>query len=559
MKREDHAAQHRWLKSSPSIGRYGAASNNCSPIYRTFIISLLMSGSISDREFDKHTPRNIVSEASYIVVSMAVSLFLVPYYIDELGMAAYAIVPLATSVTSYVMIFSDAFCSAINRYLIMSLEGDDADEANRTYSTSLSGLMRMMIIVMPVMAAVAYLSPYIFDITGSSADSVRVLFLLVLWSTIIVAVGSCFNYTMMAVNKLHFFNLTRVCYVVSQVAIVLVLFLFSEPRLEYIGAAYILASLIFAGLSYVLMKRNFPELRYDSGLASGVHLREILDLGFWSVVSRLSTLMFLQASLIIANICLGTVEGGNLSLIVNMVSMISTACMALFNIYNPYFYRSFAKGDAGHMVSMSVTGIRLTSILVAFPLAFICVYSSEVMTAWVGEEYSALSPVIWIMLSFLVMQSSINAVETVTVLSLRVKGLALGTMAFGILNIVLSVVLALFTDLGILGLALSYTLTMTMRSVLYYPKYVAQILDVNVRTLLVPQLEGMAAYLVSVAVLYAMSLLFTMPSTLLPIAVIFLIMFAIYLVVSVRATVKGADLEFVKNALPDALSSRIRR
>lgn len=518
-----------------------------------------MSEDAGDSEFTKHTPKNVLSEAAYIVVSMCITLFLVPYYIGELGMAAYAIIPLATSVTSYVMIFSDAFCSAIIRYFILSLESGDDLDANRTYSTSMYGLMKMMVVVVPVMAAVAFFSPMLFDITGSTADSVRLLFLMVLLSTLVVAAGSCFNYTQLAVNKLHSINLARVCYLGSQVLIIFLLFLCFDPKLEHIGVAYLASSLIYAAISYVMMKRNFPQLRFSRKDSSRVRLGEITDLGTWSVVNKLSSLLFLQASLIVANVCLGTVAEGRLSLVVNIVMMVSSGCMTLTNIFNPYYYRSYSKSDMDGVAAMAVTSIRLTSVIIACPLAFICIFSSEVMTAWVGAEYSDLGPVIWAMLLLLVMQASVTSADTVTVLTLKVRDLALMSMAIGVLNIILGVILALYTDLGILGIAVSYGITMTLRSCVYYPRYVSGLMGKSTSVIIRPQLEGLALFLASAAVFYVLSMFVNMPASLMLIAVIFLVVFVIYLPLALRLTTNERDKEFIRVALPHAVSKFIRR
>ena len=512
-----------------------------------------------DNGFSRRTPVNLVTEAGYVLVAMAISLFLVPYYINELGMAAYAIVPLATSVTSYVMVFSDAFCSAINRYFVVSLESGDIADANITYSTSLAAIIRMMAIVMPIMAVVAYLSPSIFDVTGSAEWSVRLLFLMVLWAAIIVAVGSCFNNALIAVNKLFLINIARIGYLLVQIIAVVLMFAVSDPRLEYIGLAYIGAALFYAVASYVVMKRDFPELRYDRAKASSIRLREIGNLGVWSVLNRLSTLLFLQACLIIANICLGPVEEGRLSLIVSMVSMVGTACMAISNVFYPYYYRDYSRSDIESLISSSVTGMRLMSIAVALPLAFICVFSDQVMTAWVGESYNDLRPVILMMFSFLVMQSSITAMDAVPTILLKVRTIAVASTAFGMLNILLGVALASFTDCGILGIAAAWTITMTIRSCVFCPIYYSRMLKTRIWTIARPQMEGMVLFLVSVAALLGLSQLITVPPTLPAVVVAFIAVYAVYLTISIRLTLKNRDREFLINTLPPRISGVFKK
>lgn len=506
-----------------------------------------------DSKFSKRMPANLVTEVLYVLASSVIGLFLVPYYIGELGIAAYAIVPLATSVTSYVMVFSDAFCSAVNRYFVVSLKSGDENDALLTYSTSLTAIGKMMLMVMPIMAAIAFLSPTIFDITGSSATSVTVLFLLVLWSAIIVAVGSCFNNALIAVNKLYTINMARTGYLVIQIAIVVALFLVDGPRLEHIGIAYILAALFYLVTSYVMMKRDFPSLRYDRSASDKIRMKEIGNLGVWSVINRISTLLFLQATLVVANICLGTVEEGRLSLVVSMVSMVSTACMTVSNVFNPYYYKCFSESDLDGVVSKSITGMRLMAIAVAMPLAFICVFSDQIMTVWVGEEFIALRPIILVMFAFLAMQSSVAAMDAVPTIMLKVKAVALTSLALGLCNVAIGVSLALFTDLGILGIALSWSVTMTLRNCVFCPIYYSRILKTDLRRLIRPQIESMLLFIITGAILFAIDLIASPPASLVIIIAVFLIIYIAYILLAMRAVPREEDREFFKESFPPAI------
>jgi phosphatidate cytidylyltransferase len=52
--------------------------------------------------FSKQVPKNLLANILYFLVNVIIGLFLVPFFIDSLGVASYALVPLATSLTGYV-------------------------------------------------------------------------------------------------------------------------------------------------------------------------------------------------------------------------------------------------------------------------------------------------------------------------------------------------------------------------------------------------------------------------------------------------------------------------
>lgn len=508
-----------------------------------------MTSRFSDRTFF-----NLVTEVLYVVIAALIGLLMVPFYIDELGMFAYAIIPLATSVTSYVMIFSDSFCSAINRYFVISLEGDDMDDANITYSTSLRAILRMAIVVMPMMAFVSFLTPMIFDIAESSAHSVRILFFAVLWSAIIVACGSCFNNALIAENKLSTINTIRILYLVVQVSMILALFISDKPSLEYIGLAYLSSALVYLILSYVVMKRDYPELRFRMSNYSSSRMKEIGNLGIWSIINRVSNLMFLQASLIITNMMLGAVEEGNFSLAVSMVSMIGTGCMAIANVFYPYYYNLYSKGDMNGIVDVAVTGMRFMGVLLAFPLAYICVFSEQILSIWVGSEFAFVKDVIWIMFAFLISQSVMTVMDAIPTIMLKVRGIASISLVMGFVNILLAVVLCTFTDLGIIGIGIAWAVSMTIRSCILYPLYLSRIIGFGSSRLFSSELMSLGLFVVSVVTLQVISQIVVVNASIASILITFIPLFLVYIILFTRYVFNDNDKKFLLASMPGSIS-----
>ena len=126
-----------------------------------------------DAKFAERTTLNLSTEIMCVILTTVIGLVMVPYYIDQLGMAAYAVVPLAVSVSSYMIIVANSFSNAINRFFVQALRKDDVNEANRTYSTSLRLMIWIALVMLPVTAVISYYTPDIFDVPEDAYDSVR--------------------------------------------------------------------------------------------------------------------------------------------------------------------------------------------------------------------------------------------------------------------------------------------------------------------------------------------------------------------------------------------------
>lgn len=518
-----------------------------------------MNATELEADFSKRTMSNLITEVVYVILAAAIGLLMVPYYIGELGMSAYAVVPLATSVTSYVMIVADAFCSSVNRYFIVALKRDSREEVSVVFGTSMFSVLRICAVVMPLTALLAYLSPMFFDISGSSYGSVRLLFLMVLWAALVVAVGSCFNNALVAKNKLYSINMARISYLVVQVVLIVALFLFDTPRLEFIGLAYLLASLFYLVLSYILMRSDFPWLKLSFRVRDRTYLKEMDRLSVWSIVNRLGSLMSIQASLIVANVCLGAYSEGSFSLVTSLVSMVGTACLAITNVFNPFLFKHYASQDRPSMVNTCVTGARFLSLILAFPLAFLCVFSPEILTAWVGEEFVFLEGIIWVMVTFLMMQSVMSVLDVVPTITLDIRGMAIITVMFGALNVILAVMFCSFTDLGLMGVAVAWTVSISLRSCIAIPFYVAGTLDAQVKRFFVPQAVGLLLFAVLSVIMISVSHFLEVPSNLFVLGIVFLVSYAVYVPLAFRAVFRKDDRIRVLDLMPARLSALIGR
>jgi len=61
-------------------------------------------------------PRNLAANIAYFLVNILIGVLLVPYFIDTLGVAAYGLIPLATSITGYVAIVVQSLNTAVTRF-----------------------------------------------------------------------------------------------------------------------------------------------------------------------------------------------------------------------------------------------------------------------------------------------------------------------------------------------------------------------------------------------------------------------------------------------------------
>ena len=129
-----------------------------------------------NKSFSKQAAPNLFANLLFVAVNALIGIFLVPYYIGSLGVAAYGIVPLATSITSYIVLISESLSEAVSRYMCVYVQSGQEVNSQRMYNSALFGTLKVVVVLVPVIIMVAFMSPYIFNIDPNSAIEVQILF-----------------------------------------------------------------------------------------------------------------------------------------------------------------------------------------------------------------------------------------------------------------------------------------------------------------------------------------------------------------------------------------------
>ena len=126
--------------------------------------------------FSNQVPKNLIANVSYFILNVISGLFLVPYFINSLGVASYALIPLVTSLTTYVIIVVQSLNTSVSRYITINIHKKEFKEANLTFNTALFGTLGIILLIFPLVVLISYYSPFIFDIPTNQTNAVRILF-----------------------------------------------------------------------------------------------------------------------------------------------------------------------------------------------------------------------------------------------------------------------------------------------------------------------------------------------------------------------------------------------
>ena len=194
--------------------------------------------------FREKTSLNVITNVLRTLAMALIGIFMVPYYVGTLGIASYAIIPLATTMSAYIQLITECVAFSSVRYSILAFNSNDIDAANKTISTSFFGLGKLYLMFLPIGLVLALVSPMVFSISGNNAFEVQMLFAMIIISAMAVTLSIPFNGIFFSSNNLYLLYFTKFAYSISQIAVIILLFTTGTPSLIYIGLGYVISSVL---------------------------------------------------------------------------------------------------------------------------------------------------------------------------------------------------------------------------------------------------------------------------------------------------------------------------
>lgn len=497
---------------------------------------------------------NVLFNFLPFILTAIVGLFMVPFFIGKLGIVAYSVVPLALSMTGYVTLISDAISNSIGRYLAVAIQRNDQKDAERVYNTAFFGLLKIAIAAIPVIALLSLLSPSLFNITWSDPLRVQIFFLTILGSVIVISWSSLFLMVLFASNRLDLVGIVKSINIIFQFGMIVLLLTYRAPDVTYIGISYLLASFVFMFLGWLFMRRVQPNLRVRRSCYNKDYFKDMAGLGGWTLINNLGNLLFIQMSLIMVNILYGSESGGNFGIVVSIITMVISSTIIFSEVFAPPIYHFYSSGDHKRMNMVSRFSVKATGIVLGFPLAFVFVFIDDILSAWVGPQFLFLSPVIMLMIAFMVGIQSIVPAYTLTMAYKSMRVPATLSILFGLLNIGLIIVFYVTTELGLLGVALAWTASMFLRNCVFMPWYITKATDVPIRSYFIPLIYGYLYFIISATVCFAIDHIFGLKLSILGLVAAFIILFSIYMLILIP-TLKENEKSVLLSTLPNTISS----
>jgi O-antigen/teichoic acid export membrane protein len=450
-------------------------------------------------------PRNLLANIANFTINFMVGLFLTPYFIGTLGTAAYGLIPLATSLTSYVSVITDSLNQAVSRFLTVDLHRQDYEKANRTFNTALFGVSGIIVLLIPGVVLLAYFAPMFFNVPAGQEFQVILLFLGVFSSFLIRSWSGNFTVSLFAYNRLDLQNLLNMASTIFQVSLIFFLFAVFSPQLSFIGLAYLAGSIFFLLGAIFLSARTNSHLHVNLGDFDRSRLKELTHMGSWVTVASIGSMLFGNIALMVVNKIFGATAGGEYAIALQWNTVIIAISISFIGVLTPIILTYYARGETESLKKVTSIAVKLMVLFLALPIGLLCGLAPEVLVVWIGKDFVFLAPLMVILVAPLVVNMGVQPLCAISSAYNRVKIPGIVTVLLGIGNLISAIVLSLYTNWGFYGIAISCTIFISLKCAVFTPWYTARILGTPIRTLVRPMFPGIIALVIIAGTAFGIS------------------------------------------------------
>ena len=434
------------------------------------------------KSFADQLPRNLIANILFFITNIVIGLFLIPYFIDTLGVASYGLIPLATSITSYVGLIAQSLNTSVSRYLTVDLQRGDFEKANITFNTSLFGIMGVILVSIPIIFIVSYYVPNFFQTPLNQRYDVILLFLGVMGAFLVKTLSSVYGVSLFAYNRLDIQNIIDVINVLVQVGFIVLLFSAFSPNLSYVGLSYLIGALVASIITIYASKKVNPHLKVNYLDFRISQLKILAGMGNWIIVNQIGALLFLQVDLIIVNKLFGPTSGGEYATILMWSMLLRSMAGMLAGVLTPIILTYYAKNQFEEIITISKSAVKFMSLTMALPIGLICGFAPQLLSLWIGPEFIKLAPLMWIILPHLIINLSVLPLFSINVSFNKVRIPGLVTLFMGAGNFLLAITIPYITGWGYYGVAVAGFIMLTMKNSFFIPWYATKILGIPKHT-----------------------------------------------------------------------------
>lgn len=427
-------------------------------------------------------------------VQIGINFYLTPYIVGSLGSEAYGFVPLVNNIIGYASILTTAVNAMAGRFISLELNGGNVHKANVYFNSVLTSDI-ILAVVLAIPCFVFSVRPdLVMNVPNYLLDDVRLTFMYAAIGMEMSLIFSVFGVVYYVKNRLEKSSIRTIEGNLLRAVVLVALFTVFSPKIYYVTASVLILNLYTCMANWYYTKRLMPELSLNFRQYSFKAVKDLVSGGTWNSINSLSYTLLISLDLYLANLFVGANIGGQYSLAKIIPLFVTNLGYTFSSVLAPQVMIYYAKKQYNKLLQFVRFAMKFMGVVMTLPIGFLIVFGEDFFKVWVPTENSSFLHAMSVVTLFALIPTccTMPANNLFTVTN-KLKLPALVTLVCGILNIVLTVPMLIYTDLGIWAIILVAGILDSLKNLLFITSYSGKAVGASAKTFLLTAVRSCCA------------------------------------------------------------------
>ncbi|MCR4634762.1 MAG: MATE family efflux transporter [Butyrivibrio sp.] len=449
---------------------------------------------------------NMIAQFITFIINVSINFVLTPYITKHVGKEVYGFVNLAFQTTGYVTIFTSALNAMVGRYITINLGKKDYKNANMYFSSVIvANLIISLALVIPSVFAILYLDRWL-QIPMQYTTDVKILWMFIVIDFLLSLCTNCYGVATYASNRLDLAARRNTENTIIRAVSLILMFSIFAPRVWYVGFTKFICGFWIIVTNIYYTRTLVPQLRFNKLSIKFKAVADLVKVGIWNSVQQLSTILINGCDMLITNIY---IDAASMTLM-GFAKTVPNYLMSIIGIvsgsFGPEMTLLYSKGDMKAFEKYVKSAIKVCGFICSVPILGFITFGTKFFHLWLPTLTSGEVMTVQI-LSILILAQTIFDVYiyplyTVNQITTRLRIPVLVSLGIGVANIIGSILLCVYTDLGVYAIQIVSSVLLTARVFFFAPIYASYTLNLKWWTFYGPLLRGALSSAITVVIFY---------------------------------------------------------
>lgn len=451
--------------------------------------------------------RNVILIYGVYAVTLASGLVVTPIIVAALGTEQFGIWAVIGSILGFIGLLDLGLGPSLIRFAAEQRGREARHETSELASTALVIYLGLALVTLLLSFVLAWLLPFVIEISDQYERVAQLALVLTVGTFVIRFPLGLFNFLLAGQQRYDVLNAANLAGAVVYFALAAGILYVFGGGLVTLALITLVVTALRLGLPLLWLSRELPELRLRARLVTRRQARELLGFSSRNLLIQVASKVVFSTDVIVVGIILGGVAAGLYGIPAKLFALAYGVGIASTTLLFPLLSELEGADERDRQERYLLAGVRLgLAVVVAVGMPLV-VLPGRFLEAWLPSEFDASTsaPVLAVLMLSILFAQPGHLLAQFLVARGRHGRLAVARLAIVLVNLALSILLALWV--GLWGVALATLITEAVSTAFVIPYLLRRESTVSLRPLgaawLRPILVGAVAALPTLVLLGA--------------------------------------------------------